>query len=108
MCARQEQSKLFDLFKAFNHIESSHKSDSFCSKRPIILPFPIPLLNDGRKQEKTVHKLQSFGIYIYIFCISYFISLNKSKKICCNGCPKSAVRGGKTQTDRQADLLSGS
>ena len=33
--ARKEQSLLFDLFKTFNKIESSYKSDFFLHKRPI-------------------------------------------------------------------------
>ena len=37
ICARKEHSHLFDLFKAFYQIESSHKSDSFSLQRPLFL-----------------------------------------------------------------------
>ena len=36
-CAGKEQSLLFDLFKAFDYIESSHKSDVFSPKIHIFL-----------------------------------------------------------------------
>ena len=36
MCARKEQFMLFDLFKAFDKFERSHKSDIFYPKRFII------------------------------------------------------------------------
>ena len=34
MCARKEQYPLFDLYKAFDKFESSHKSDIFYPERP--------------------------------------------------------------------------
>ena len=36
MCSGKEQSLLFDMFKAFNHIKSNNKQ-YFLSKRPIFL-----------------------------------------------------------------------